>query len=134
MRAPCFGNAVVGKYQKDERSGKIQGEVNGDLMQFEWTEYKAMVSNRPQETRGHGYFRYKVDKSNDEHSLDGRWGLDEDNQKGGEWTAYKSKKSEPDLEHFGPKDETTGGDTGEGESGEGSDSSSDSSSEGDDIF
>jgi outer membrane receptor protein involved in Fe transport len=51
-------------------------------LQFEWTEYKAMVSNRPQVTRGHGFFRYLVDPSNDEHSLKGRWGLDDDNQNG----------------------------------------------------
>ena len=72
------GNAVVGKYKKDERGGKIQGEVDGDLMRFEWTEYKAMVSNRPQTTRGHGYFRYMVDASNGDHLLKGRWGLDDD--------------------------------------------------------
>ena len=91
------GNAVVGKFKKDERSGKIQGEVEGDLMRFEWTEYKAMVSNRPQETRGHGYFRYMVDASNGDHVLKGRWGLDEDNTGGGEWNAYKSRTGEPDL-------------------------------------
>jgi hypothetical protein len=130
------GNAVVGKYQIDERSGKIQGEANGDLMQFEWVEYKALVSNRPQETRGHGYFRYVVSKENEgEHQLKGRWGLGEDDRNGGEWTAYKSKKGEPDLEHFGPKDQTSGGESGDDEGSSDGDSSSDSSSEsGDDIF
>src|SRR5262245_6681034 len=58
------GNAVTGKYKKDERSGKIQGEADGDVLSFEWVEAKAMVSNRPQESRGHGYFRYVVDASN----------------------------------------------------------------------
>jgi len=133
------GNAVVGKYEKDERSGKIQGEASGDLLQFEWTEYKALVSNRPQETRGHGYFRYMIDASNDETTLKGRWGLDEDNTAGGEWTAYKTKKGEPDLENFGPQDSAGGesGDEGEssdGESGDSSEGSSDGSGEGDDIF
>jgi hypothetical protein len=132
------GNAVVGKYKKDERSGKIQGEADGDVMRFEWTEYKAMVSNRPQQSRGHGYFRYMVDASNGDHLLKGRWGLNDDDNTGGEWSAYKSKKGEPDLEHFGGEmpgdnagDKSSGGD----DSG-GSDhgSSNGSGDEGDDVF
>ena len=51
------GSAAHGKYEKDERTGKLQGEVEGNTMRFEWTEYKAMVSNRPNETRGQGYFQ-----------------------------------------------------------------------------
>jgi hypothetical protein len=130
------GNAVVGKYKKDERGGKIQGEVDGDLMRFEWTEFKAMVSNRPQTTRGHGYFRYMVDASNGDHLLKGRWGLDDDDSNGGEWSAYKSKKGEPDLEHFA--NDLPGAESGGGDSSSGSDDSSSSGSsggsEGDDDF
>lgn len=131
------GNAVVGKFKKDERSGKLQGEADGNLLRFEWTEYKAMVSNRPQETVGHGYFRYMVDASNGDHVLKGRWGLGDDEQNGGEWNAYKSRTGSPDLESFGG-DDTSGGE-GESEGGE-SDSSSSGESEstgedeGDDIF
>lgn len=133
------GNAVVGKFKKDERGGKLQGEVEGDLMRFEWTEFKAMVSNRPQETRGHGYFRYMVDASNGDHVLKGRWGLDDDDTGGGEWNAYKSRTGQPDLESFGGEP-TSGGDTGSSESEGGSDSESSGSQdsggeeEGDDIF
>jgi hypothetical protein len=92
------GNAVVGKYTKDERSGRIQGEADGDVMRFEWTETKAMVSNRPQETRGHGYFRYMVDASNGDHVLKGRWGLGDNDSTGGEWNAYKSRTRKPELD------------------------------------
>ena len=133
------GNAVVGKFKKDERSGKIQGDVEGDLLRFEWTEYKAMVSNRPQETIGHGYFRYMIDASNGDHVLKGRWGVGEDNQGGGEWNAYKSRTGSPDLESFGGEP-TSGGDEGEGESSGDSSSggdegeSSGGQDEGDDIF
>jgi hypothetical protein len=133
------GSAVVGKYKKDERSGKIQGEAEGDVLRFEWTEYKAMVSNRPQETRGHGYFRYMIDASNGDHILKGRWGLNDENSTGGEWNAYKSRSREPDLDSI---DEPTSG--GEGDSiDEEVDSSGDSSDdaseaggeeESDDIF
>ena len=117
------GNAVVGKYKKDERSGTLQGEVEGDIMRFEWVEYKAMVSNRPQETRGHGYFRYMIDPGSGDHVIKGRWGLGDDDTNGGEWNAYKSKTREPDLDSLG------GGPSSGGESGSGSSTSSDDSSD-----
>src|SRR5262245_43354821 len=123
------GNAVVGKYKKDERSGKIQGEAEGNVLRFEWTEFKAMVSNRPQETRGHGYFRYLVDSSNGDHVLKGRWGLADDDSNGGDWNAYKSRTREPDLENFGSDIPTSGGESG-GESGSSDSSSGDSLDEG----
>jgi len=128
------GSAVVGKYKKDERSGTIQGETDGDLMRFVWTEYKAMVSNRPQVTRGHGYFRYMVDASNGDHLVKGRWGLNESDTDGGEWNAYKSRTREPDLEHFANDIPTAGGEKGESsgsESGSDTSGSSSSSSSGD---
>jgi hypothetical protein len=85
------GSSVVGEFTKDERSGKLQGEAQGDLLRFQWRESKAMISNRPQETRGYGYFRYMIDASNGDHILKGRWGLKPDNFEGGEWNAYKSR-------------------------------------------
>jgi hypothetical protein len=134
------GSAVVGKYEKDERSGKIQGEAEGDVLRFEWTEYKAMVSNRPQETRGHGYFRYMIDASNGDHILKGRWGLNDEDSTGGEWNAYKSRSREPDLDSI---DEPTSGGEADSIDEDIDDSSGDSSDdaseagdedEGDDIF
>lgn len=100
------GAAVHGRYEADQRTGKITGEADGDLMRFEWKEQKALVSNRPNETVGHGYFRYVI-KDNGEHLIEGRWGLNEDDRNGGEWTAYKMKNREPDL------GETSGGEEGD---------------------
>jgi hypothetical protein len=135
------GNAVVGKFKKDERSGKIQGEAEGNVLRFEWIEYKAMVSNRPQETRGKGYFQYLVDSSNGDHVLKGRWGLADDDASGGEWNAYKSRSREPDLDHFGSDVPTEGGeDTGSEDTSaddsleESSGSESGGEEEGDDVF
>jgi hypothetical protein len=117
------GTAVIGKYTKDERAGRIQGEADGDLMRFEWTESKAMVSNRPQESRGHGYFRYMVDASNGDHVLKGRWGLGDDDTDGGEWNAYKSRTRKPELDQAeAPASDSAGGedstDSSDGESEE----------------
>lgn len=130
------GSAVIGKFKKDERSGKIQGEAEGDVLAFEWTEYKAMVSNRPQETRGHGYFRYVIDASNGDHVLKGRWGLGEEDSSGGEWNAYKSRTLEPDLENFGSDVPTSGGDSADDTVDEPIEDDSDfgEEDEGDDIF
>ncbi len=125
------GNAVMGEYKHEMRSGKIQGEVQGDLMRFEWSEAKAMVSNRSQETKGRGYFRYVVDPANGDHVLKGEWGLGEKEVGGGPWNAYKAKNKEPKLSErtSGGEAEEEGGDESEGA---GADESEDA--EGDDLF
>ncbi len=91
------GDSVVGEYKKDERSGRINGSVEGDLMHFEWVEQKAMVANRPTETRGRGYFRYLIDPSTGDHVLKGEWGVGDNETGGGPWNAWKSKHSKPKL-------------------------------------
>lgn len=122
------GNAVIGEYKQEMRTGRIQGEATGDLMKFEWIEKKALVSNRAQETRGHGYFRYVVDPANGDHILKGEWGLGDAQLGGGPWNAYKAKNKEPKLSQ-----ETTSGESG-GDS-EGGDSSSESGEEeSDELF
>jgi hypothetical protein len=118
------GSAVIGEYKQEMRSGKIQGEASGDLLKFEWVEHKAMVSNRAQETRGHGYFRYVVDPGNGEHVLKGEWGLGDAMMGGGPWNGVKSKRKEPKLTQSasgGESDEETEGGSEESESKEESD-------------
>lgn len=121
------GNAVVGEYKHEMRSGKLQGEVEGDLMRFEWTEEKAMVSNRAQETKGKGYFRYVVDPANGDHLLKGEWGLGSSEVGGGPWNAYKAKNKEPKLS-------TEEGGSSGGEDEESSDSTGDEGEGDDDLF
>lgn len=89
------GNSVVGDYKKDERSGRITGTAEGDLMTFEWVEYRTLVAGKPLETRGKGYFRYVIDPSSGEHMLKGEWGLGDDYSGGGPWEAWKSKRQPP---------------------------------------
>jgi hypothetical protein len=122
------GSAVVGEYSSDMRSGKIQGEVQGDLLKFEWTENKAMVSNRATESKGRGYFRYVVDPSSGDHVIKGEWGLGDKEVGGGPWNAYKAKGKEPKLTQ---KSSSSGG---EDESESGGNSDSEDSKEGDDLF
>lgn len=122
------GSSVIGEYKKDERSGRIQGNADGDLMRFEWTETRALVANRPTVTRGRGYFRYSIGGPNNEHSITGEWGLDDNETGGGPWTGVKSKRREPRL--------STDSDGSSGGGGESSDDYGDEpeSSDDEDIF
>jgi hypothetical protein len=91
------GRSVVGKYEKDERTGKIQGKVTGNLMRFRWEETREMIPGRPTTTSGRGYFRYVVDGKDQDHKLVGEWGHDQDEVGGGPWNAVKSRKLRPEI-------------------------------------
>src|SRR5262245_34452847 len=65
MHLSQTGTQVIGCYTKDERRGRIQGTVQGNLMRFEWSERRELVSGRPVTTRGHGYFQYRVGEDGD---------------------------------------------------------------------
>lgn len=123
------GSNVVGEYASDMRSGKILGEVQGDVLKFEWIENKAMVSNRATETKGHGYFRYVVDPSSGDHVLKGEWGLGEQEVGGGPWNAYKAKGKEPKLTL-----KSSGGESDSSDSDESSDSEDSNEGGDDDLF
>lgn len=110
------GPFARGRYDLDERHGTLHGEVEGDLLRFEWVEKRAMVANRPTETRGHGYFRYQIDPGNGDHVLKGRWGLDDDDRGGGEWNAYKLRNREPELGNIEPA--TSGGESPNDQAGD----------------
>lgn len=91
------GAAVAGEYKKDEREGRLQGEVDGNYMEFEWEEKRMSISNRATVTRGRGYFLYMIDEANGDHIIKGRWGMNDDDSDGGEWNAYKQRNREPEL-------------------------------------
>ncbi len=110
------GATVVGRYQKEERTGRIQGGVEGDVMRFEWNEKRELVTGHPTTTKGRGYFRVVKDQQEDTWKLVGEWGTDTYETGGGPWNAVKSKTRHPDL-------------GGEGEQSSGSEKSGPSSSD-----
>jgi hypothetical protein len=112
------GSSAIGRYTKDERSGRLQGTVEGDVMRFEWTETRELIVGRPNTTKGHGYFRLSKSPSDETWNLDGRWGNDASEHDGGPWTAVRSKTRKPDLD----------GDGAEGSSGSSGSSSGSSDS------
>lgn len=95
------GDHVTGWYQVNERQGRIEGHVTGNVLHFTWEERREMVPGKPDVTRGRGYFVYHIDheqrgKSTYEvHRLKGEWGLDDSESGGGPWTATKALKREP---------------------------------------
>jgi hypothetical protein len=117
------GSSAVGRYTKDERAGRLQGSVEGDVMRFEWTETRELIVGRPNTTKGHGYFRIVKSEADETWNLDGRWGNDASEHNGGPWTAVKSKTRKPDVD----------GDGAEGSSGSGSSSGSSGSSDSNDF-
>ncbi len=111
------GATVVGRFQKEERTGRIQGGVEGDLMRFEWTEARELIVGRPTNTKGRGYFRLVKDEREDNWKLVGEWGSDTYETGGGPWNAVKSKTRQPELG------------SGSGDESEADDSSDESSSD-----
>jgi len=95
------GATVVGRYQKEERTGRIQGGVTGDIMRFEWSEKRELVGGHPSQSKGHGYFRIAKDDQEDTWKLLGEWGTDADETGGGPWNAVKSKTRRPDISGSG---------------------------------
>lgn len=100
------GSQVVGEYKKNERRGRFQGTVQGDLLRFQWEERRALVRGRPTITKGRGYFKYEIGED-ERHYIVGEWGLDDAETGGGPWRAYKLKGREPKLR-------SSGGDSGGG--------------------
>ena len=85
------GSQVIGCYVRNERRGRVQGTVQGNLMRFEWSEQREMVVGRPTTTRGHAYFHYAVGDDGD-HYIRGEWGADAAERGGGPWNAVRDRR------------------------------------------
>jgi len=89
------GKQVIGDYVKHERSGRIQGHVEGDLLVFQWEDHRELVKGKPQIRRGRGYFRIQIGEDGDQY-IKGEWGMDDELSGGGPWNAVKLRRGEPD--------------------------------------
>jgi len=90
------GSTVIGEYTKDDRAGKIQGTVQGNLLRFAWTEERELVVGRSNINRGRGYFRYVLGDDG-RHNILGEWGIDDAEYGGGPWNAYKLRNRRPQI-------------------------------------
>jgi len=89
------GKQVIGDYVKHERAGRIQGDLDGDLLIFQWEDRRELVSGKPQVRRGRGYFRIEIGEDGDQY-VKGEWGMDDDLSGGGPWNAVKLRRGQPD--------------------------------------
>ena len=92
------GAQVIGEYTRNERRGRIQGTVQGNVLRFEWTQSLELVGGRPTTTRGRGYFRYTIGDDGD-HYFEGEWGHDDSLTGGGAWNGVRDRRRQPTLSH-----------------------------------
>jgi hypothetical protein len=86
---------VIGDYVKHERGGRIQGDLDGDLLIFQWEDRRELVSGKPQIRRGRGYVRVEIGEDGDTY-IKGEWGMDDALSGGGPWNAVKLRRGQPD--------------------------------------
>lgn len=98
------GDEVEGIYDGERKRGKIEGEIDGDLLRFHWTEWDLNLQGKPRETSGLGVFQYQLvqEGPNLKHHIEGTWGYGESDIGGGKWSAVKSGKAKKMLKPFDP--------------------------------
>ena len=147
------GDNVVGIYEKNDVYGRIEGEINGNLLLFSWTQWNVEMRGKIRETKGRGVFQYMIDPAQGNAKprqwLNGFWGYGKE-QPTNPWKAYKlGKKAKKKLVPFDPNSYTgseeedvednsggfTGGDEDQGSGGgdQGGGSSGDESNDIDDA-
>lgn len=86
--------------------GELNGDIEGNLLTYEWSERLVGSIGANLDRKGKGYFFYKIPKEGEAHELVGEWGLGDQNG-GNEWKAVKQKNMEPKPESVRP-DEVEG--------------------------
>jgi hypothetical protein len=86
--------------------GELAGEVQGDILRYQWTERKIGAVGADATKKGHGYFRYTIPNPDEPHKIAGEWGLGESDA-GNSWEAVKQVRMEPKPETVRP-DEVEG--------------------------
>jgi hypothetical protein len=105
---------VVGLYEGERHYGKIEGTVNGDLMNFKWYQWNEDLNGKVRQSSGRGYFRYEVITEGTAqnprltHFLKGEWGYGDDNA-GNPWEAVRHSTAKKNLQ---PRDAGESSDAG----------------------
>jgi hypothetical protein len=97
--------------------GELNGEIEGNLLKYAWTERRIGAVGADANRKGTGYFVYSIPKAGEAHEIIGEWGLGDENA-GNEWRAVKQKNMQPDPKSVKP-DEIEGRVTGVDEWDEG---------------
>ena len=99
-------NNVVGKWRRADQSawGELSGVATGNVLHFQWKEHKYGLVGPAAESKGKGYFVYKMGGEKIAE-LDGQFGVDSD-ETGADWHNIKQVRMNPDLNSI--KGDTTG--------------------------
>ncbi len=81
--------------------GELFGEVDGDLLKYEWTQHKIGMIGANATSSGKGYFRYTIPKADEAHVIVGEWGMGDD-ALGQKWEAVKQKNMDPEPKSVRP--------------------------------
>jgi hypothetical protein len=81
LRLTQRGKKVSGNFS-GFREGTVIGELDGDVLAFEWWQKPTEFSGAQ---RGHGYWQLSPDGT----LLEGRWGYQDDDTSGGRWWAQR---------------------------------------------
>ncbi len=113
--------------------GEMSGEVDGDLLRFQWTERRIGAIGADATKKGHGYFKYTIPTPGEPHKIVGEWGLGESDS-GAPWEAIKQIRMEPKPESVKPDEiegRTNVGGWDDSEEGKPADSGDSTKSDGD---
>jgi hypothetical protein len=81
--------------------GELQGEVDGNVMKYTWTQHKIGMVGAEASSNGHGYFVYSIPKEGEAHKIAGEWGLGESDA-GNTWDAVKQTNMQPNPDSVKP--------------------------------
>ena len=98
MEFTVAGDHVTGLYEGERHFGKIEGTINGDVLNFKWTQWNQDLQGKQRSKTGNGYFRYTIEQeqgtrsSHEVQKIVGEWGYGEDNG-GNAWDGVSRNES-----------------------------------------
>jgi hypothetical protein len=81
--------------------GELQGETDGDVLRYTWTQHKIGMIGAEASSNGHGYFVYSIPKEGEAHKIAGQWGLGPSDA-GNTWDAVKQTNMQPNPDSVKP--------------------------------
>lgn len=97
------GDTVQGRYKSQQNGiwGKVRGKASGDVVHFEWEEYKTGAIGPGSKRKGKGWFKFSGPDETQPAKLKGGWGLDENETGGGSWDCVREKDVPPTPDKIG---------------------------------
>ena len=90
------GKSVQGAWRTGggDAYGEMQGEIEGNVLRYTWTQHKIGQIGAEANSHGKGYFIYSIPKEGEAHQIAGEWGLG-DSDAGNPWKAVKQTNMQP---------------------------------------